>query len=252
MTLLPLPVPASADRWSAQTRGCAVTILMGKQPSRVGALSQLGNALTHEMFHLWIPNSLALTGDYDWFYEGFTVYHAARVAVDLDLLTFNDFLTALSRAYDGFSAAQDLNQISLTEASKRRFTTGTAGVYSKAMLVAFLYDLNLRSQSKGKRSLDDVYRNIFKSQKMGAQASSHQSAEGNAVVMTALSAELGDSGFVQRFINESVNIDLQKELAPFGLHAEKLGFRTRIMPAEKLTKRQRDLLRELGYNDRVR
>jgi predicted metalloprotease with PDZ domain len=170
----------------------------------------------------------------------------------MDLLTFGEFLTAIGRAYDGVLSASDVNALSLIEASKRRWTSGTSAVYSKAMLVAFLYDLNLRSQSKGKRSLDDVYRNVFRSQKPGAQSSSQTRADGNAVVISALSAESGGPGFVQRFINEPMNIDLQKELAQFGLRVEKFGFRSRIVPVEKLTKGQRDLLRELGYNDRVR
>jgi hypothetical protein len=246
LTVLPLPVAAPSDGWSALTRGCSVTILMGKQPSRVGALSQLGNALTHELFHLWIPNALPLTGPYDWFYEGFTVYHAARVAVDLDLLTFADFLVALSRAHDGVAGAGELNELSLIDASKRRFTTGSAGVYSKAMLVAFIFDLNVRYQSKNKRSLDDVYRNISRS------LASKQSGDANAVVLAALRAEFDAQNFVTRFVTQPVNIDLQNELAPFGLRVEKFGLRMRIVPNEKLTKRQRDLLRELGYNDRTR
>jgi predicted metalloprotease with PDZ domain len=158
-------------------------------------------------------------------------------------LTFNDYLTALSRAYDGSSGAPELNQLSLLEASKRRFTTGAAGVYAKAMLVAFIYDLNLRYQTQGKRSLDDVYRRIFRSQKTG---------DGNAIVMAALSAEFDRQNFVARFVTQPVSIDLQSELAPFGLHVEKSGFRTRIVVNEKLSKRQRDLLRDLGYNDRTR
>jgi predicted metalloprotease with PDZ domain len=250
--MLPFPNQSGADKWSAQTRGCTVSLVMGKQPSRVGALSQLGNALTHELFHLWIPNGLGLPGDYDWFYEGFTVYHAARTAVEMELLTFADFLTAIGRAYDGTSSASDLNQLSLIEASRRRWTNGSAGVYSKAMLVAFLYDLNLREQSKGKRSLDDVYRKLFQSQKTAGQSSAHKSDDGNAVAMTALSDEPGGQSFVQRFINAPVNIDLQRELSRFGLGLEKFGFRTRVVVNKKLTKRQRDLLRELGYNDRTR
>lgn len=247
LTVLPLPVAASAGAWSALTRGCSVTILLSKQPSRVGALSQLGNALTHELFHLWIPNALALTGPYDWFYEGFTVYHAARVAVDLDLLTFADFLTALGRASDGATLARELNELSLIDASQRRFTIGASGVYAKAMLVAFIYDLNLRYQTKNRRSLDDVYRDIFRALERGKQ-----SGDGNALALTALRAEFDSQNFVSRFVTEPVNIDLQTELAPFGLRVEKFGFRTRIVVSEKLTKRQRDLLGELGYNDRTR
>ncbi|HKP36830.1 MAG TPA: hypothetical protein VJT71_08220 [Pyrinomonadaceae bacterium] len=237
--MLPFPGPAPLDRWSAQTRGCAVVLLMGKQPSRVGALSQLGNALTHEIFHLWIPNGVALQGDYDWFYEGFTVYHAARTAVHMDLLTFTDFMAAIGRAYDGVTGATDLNNLSLIEASKRRWTTGSSGVYAKAMLMAFLIDLDLRSRSKGKRSLNDVYREMFRSPKTG---------DGNAVVTEVISQVDGRLP-IQKLISGPYTIDLQKELAPYGLRVEKFGFRTRIVPNEKLTKPQRDLLRELGYNE---
>jgi predicted metalloprotease with PDZ domain len=134
---------------------------MGKLTSKTAALSQLSVPLTHELFHLWVPNALALTGDYDWFYEGFTVYQAARTAVRLGLLTFPEFLNAIGRAYDAYAVAADHDRWSLVEASKRRWTAGAPSVYSKSMVVAFLYDLTLRSQSHGKHSLDDGYRKMF-------------------------------------------------------------------------------------------
>jgi predicted metalloprotease with PDZ domain len=90
LILFPFPGPAAANQWSAETRGTTVTLLMGKLPSKIGALAQISTPLTHELFHLWVPNALTLEGDYDWFYEGFTVYQAARTAVRLDLLTFPD------------------------------------------------------------------------------------------------------------------------------------------------------------------
>jgi hypothetical protein len=62
----------------------------------------------------------------------------------------------------------------------------------------------------------------------------------------------GSPVFVTRFVTQPANIDLKTELAPFGLRVEKFGSRTRIVVGEKLTSRQRDLLRELGYNDRTR
>ena len=246
--LLPFPVPTSADKWSAQTRGCTVLLLMGALPTRVGALSQLGNSLSHELLHLWFPNGVTLQGDYDWFYEGFTVYQGARMAVRLDLLTFNDFLNAMAQANDGITRAPDLNRWSLIEASQRRWTGGQSAVYSKAMLVAFLYDLNLRFQSKGKRSLDAVYKRLG-SEYTGAQK---QNAEGNAAVLGAMRAEFDGQNFAQRFIGEPYAIDLQKEIAPFGLQVEKFGPHSRIVVGDHLSKRQRDLLRDLGYNDRTR
>jgi len=57
--------------------------MMGKLPSKVASMAQLSVPLTHEFLHFWVPNGLSLEGDYDWFYEGFTVYQAARISVRL-------------------------------------------------------------------------------------------------------------------------------------------------------------------------
>ena len=150
LILFPFPQSGSTENWSAETRGFSVTLLTGKLPSKVAALAQLSSPLTHECFHFWVPNGLSLKGDYDWFYEGFTMYQAAQMALRLDLLTFQEFLNAIGRAYDGYYLSLDRDRWSLVEASRRRWTTGNSAVYSKSMLAAFLYDLNLRSLSRGK------------------------------------------------------------------------------------------------------
>lgn len=236
---------AGANTWSAETRGCNVVLLMGQTPSRVGALAQLGNALTHETFHLWIPNGVALSGEYDWFYEGFTMYQSARAAVQLGLVTWPEFLNAIAQAYDGSLATT--NAQSLIDASKQRWTTGTSTVYSKAMVVAFLYDLNLRNQTGGKRSLDDVYRRMLREHPRRS-LTKQAGVDGNAATTSALRGELSSADFVERLISAPVSIDLKKELEPFGLRVEKL-VRTHISVGDDLSKRQRDLLKQLGYNE---
>jgi predicted metalloprotease with PDZ domain len=256
LILFPFAQPAAAERWSAETRGSTVTLLMGKLPSKTAALAQLSVPLTHELFHPWVPNGLSLEGDYDWFYEGFTVYHAARTAVRLDLLTFQEFLNAFARAFDAYAASADRDRWSLIEASRRRWTTGGSVVYQKSMLVAFLYDLKLRSQSRGKRSLDDLYREVFQLYHSGEQptiaADARSTIDGNQAVVTVLEGAPGMGDFADSFIRRATPIDLPAELAPFGLRVERLGLRTRISVTEGLTSRQRDLLRDLGYNDYVR
>jgi hypothetical protein len=255
LILLPFPQTVAADKWSAETRGPTVTLLMGKLPSKTAALAQLSVPLTHELFHLWVPNGLALDGDYDWFYEGFTVYQAARTAVRLDLLTFQEFLNAVARAYDAYAAGTDRDRWSLIEASSRRWTTGSSFVYQKSMLVALLCDLKLRSQSRGKRSLDDLYHELFRlhsSVAVAEPAAGPRAVDGNGAVMAALERMTGMQDFAARFIRRPATIDLQLELTVFGLRVERLGLRTRISVAEPLTGRQRDLLRKLGYNDSAR
>ena len=246
LILFPFAGAAAASQWSAETRGATVTLLIGKLPSKVGALAQLSTPLTHELFHLWVPNALALEGDYDWFYEGFTVYQAARTAVRLDLLTFSEFLNAIARAYD--ASAPTINALSLIEASGRRWTTGQSSVYSKSLVVAFLYDLRVRSASRGKLSLDNAYRSLFQKYSAGKGANT----DGNTASIEALAFNPAAMDFLERFIRRPVTINLATELTEFGLQVETVGLRTRISVSEKLNKHQRDLLRQLGYNDVVR
>jgi len=54
------------------------------------------------------------------------------------------------------------------------------------------------------------------------------------------------------FIRNAVTISLPEQLAPFGLKSETIGLRTYISVNQTLTRQQRDLLHELGYNDFVR
>lgn len=260
LILFPFPQSGVADKWSAETRGSSVTLLTGRLPSKVAALAQLSVPLTHEFLHFWVPNGLALVGDYDWFYEGFTVYQAARISVRLDLLTFQEFLNAISRAYDGYSFGLDRDRWSLVEASKRRWTAGEAAIYSKSMVVAFLYDLNLRTLSRNKHSLDEVYRKLFRAyhtdetRERGSAASSQpgQGSDVNEAVLNALGFYAGMQNFGRSFVSNAATINLPELLAPFGLHAETVGLRTRISVSESLTRQQRDLLHDLGYNDYVR
>jgi predicted metalloprotease with PDZ domain len=115
------------------------------------------------------------------------------------------------------------------------------------MVVAFLFDLRMRSASHGKKSLNNVYRAILQKHSRAAAG-----ADGNAEVTHALATDEASEAFVRQFIRNPVTINLAAELAPFGLLVETLGLRTRIGVSEKLNKQQRDLLRELGYNDAVR
>ncbi|HEV7903959.1 MAG TPA: hypothetical protein VGO96_08970, partial [Pyrinomonadaceae bacterium] len=184
--LAPFPQVADGARWSAETRGGTVLFLSGRATSKSAGLARLSIPLAHELFHLWVPNALALSGDYDWFYEGFTVYQATRASVELGYLTFQDYLDSLARAYDIYLAARERDDLSLIDASARRWGGSGASIYQKGMLVAALYDLSVRQQSRGKRSLEDVYRLLFRGRRAGGER-----REGNATVTAALSSVSG-------------------------------------------------------------
>jgi hypothetical protein len=246
LVLAPFPRAAGADHWSAETRGGTVTLLVGKSPSRTAALAQLSFPLAHELFHLWIPNGLALDGNYDWFYEGFTLYQALRATVRLDLLTFQDYLNALGRAFDAYKSAQGRGELSLLDASERRWTVSPALVYNKGMLAAFLYDLSLRQKTKGKRSLDDVYRELYR-----LHNASQSRVDGNRAALAALNNAGEMQELTRRYIEGTSAIDLGAAIAPFGLVVESFGARTRISVGATLSGAQRDLLRKFGYNEKL-
>ena len=246
LALAPLPRPSGPGNWSAETRGSSVIFLSGKSPSKIAALSQLSYPLAHELFHLWVPNDLALDGNYDWFYEGFTLYQALRTAFELDYLTFDEYLNAVGRAFDSYKSASARDQVSLLDASERRWTMQPALVYNKGLLVAFLYDLRLRQETKGKRSMDDIYRELLRMYRAPAKRS-----DGNRAILSVLNNESVMREFTRRYIESASAIDLAALIAPFGLRIESGGVRTRLVVEDSLSGAQRDLLRKFGYNEKA-
>ncbi|HEX7175861.1 MAG TPA: hypothetical protein VF240_11430 [Pyrinomonadaceae bacterium] len=243
--VLPFPLATPAQSWSAETRGGTVVILSGRLPSKTFALSRLDGILAHELLHLWVPNGLSLDGEYDWFYEGFTLYESMRHGLRRNQLTFQDYLNAIGRAYDGYKAARVADKISLVEASRRRWTLAPSFIYDKGMLVAFLYDLTLTRRSGGKNSLDDVYRTLFR--RHGLKTARE---DGSRAVLNALGGVGGMQDFARRYVEGQADIDLAAELAPFGLRLEATGTRTRVVVSDSLDKSQRDLLKKFGYNEK--
>jgi predicted metalloprotease with PDZ domain len=246
VVLLPLPqTGAAGNLWSAETRGATVVLVSGRLPSKLAAKAQLDGALTHELFHLWVPNGLALEGEYDWFYEGFTNYVALRAGMRRGQLTFHDYVNALGNAYDSYRRARGPSEVSLIEASQRRFAGGGGLVYHKGLLVAFLYDLTLMRQTGGKNSLTDVYRELFRRHARG-----NPPAEGNRAVAQVLGSTGGMRAFVERYVEGSTELTLPTLIEPFGLRVEPGGARTHVGVNDSLDSAQRELLRKLGYNER--
>ncbi|MGB8507282.1 MAG: hypothetical protein WCD76_02660 [Pyrinomonadaceae bacterium] len=246
VTLLPFPGAAPANAWSAETRGGSVVLLSGRAPSKIAATALVNSSLTHELFHLWVPNGLSLEGDYDWFYEGFTNYQALREGMRHEELTFQDYLNALGRAFDGYKAARGPREVSLPEASARRWSGNPALVYHKGMLVAFLYDLTLQRGTNGKKSLDDAYRELFR--RYGVV---ENRVDANRAVVETLSGMPGMSALTASYVREANAIDLAAAIEPFGLRVEPGGVLTHVSVAASLERGQRDLLRKLGYNEQA-
>ncbi len=232
LMLVPFPGAAGPERWTAETRGSAVVLLLGQRGSRRQVLSRLGIVLAHEIFHLWVPNALKLDGDYDWFFEGFTIYQALRMDLRLHLISFADYLDTIARVYDSYMSSPDRENLSLIQASERRWTTSSTLVYDKAMLVAFLYDLQLRSISGCKSSLADVYSQLFRRPTTGQAAASE-------TIIGILNEQLGQQPFKQQYIEGNGNINLVSALSSYGIAVRQTtsGTKLSVHPTDKAQKK---------------
>jgi len=238
LLLSPFPTGGAEPRWSAETRGSTTAVVFNEGDLGRSATTQLGIILTHELFHLWVPNGLALLGDYDWFFEGFTLYQALRTAVALGFINFDEYLNTIGRVYESYQSIPDRDQFSLVEASERRFTGGASVVNDKAMLVAFLYDLALRDKSHGNSSVDDIYRSLFQAH-YGPQ-------DANQVIITALSSPIGMKELIQSYVVRNSSIELEGLVDQYGLNIQTVGFEKHIVVNRELNPGQSRLLRSLG------
>ena len=124
-----------------------------------------GNTMVHELFHHWIGGAIG-PAEHDsmaWFTEGFTEYYAnvaiARSgAVPPDLLMRK--FTNLTSGYLYFLNSSLFSGVPVADAGKRKGAY-RFGVYNAGWAIALSLDVQLRSESKGKRSLDDVMRLLY-------------------------------------------------------------------------------------------
>ena len=187
-----------------------------------------------------MPNSLQLEGDYDWFFEGFTLYIALRAALELKVIDFKGFLVTLAGAYDAYISHPD--DVSLIQASETRWTTGFNQVYVKGMLVAFLYDLKLRKESGGGASIADRYRELF-----GGRVAAN--ANGNEAIIALLDAAPAMNGFGQQYVESDTKLELEQLLPAYGLTLNSAGPKSQLQVSRNLSAEQKQLLRSLGYRD---
>jgi predicted metalloprotease with PDZ domain len=236
--IAPMPVADGITKWTAETRGSTSILLLDQRTPFRNWIAQLEVILTHELFHLWVPNSLSLEGDYDWFFEGFTLYQALLTARESNLISFQELLNTLARVYDSYRSSPEL--LSLIEASERRWTGSNSAIYDKGMLVAFLYDLMLREESGGKTRLSQKYRQLFSEY-------SSKSTNGNEAIMSLLRSSSSTDEFLKSQVESRNILNLEQLLVRYGLLVDIKDARTHLRVADRLSKDQLRLLRSLGY-----
>jgi predicted metalloprotease with PDZ domain len=237
--LMLLPSNGAAFTWTAETRGNAIVVLLNTAEPKRQLLARLGVILTHEAFHLWVPNALHFDGDYDWFFEGFTRYQALLTALRLRLIDFDEYLNTLARVYDSYLLAEERDRWSLLELSQRRWTSTSSLVYNKGMLVAMIYDLHLRQLSGGKRGLPSLYPQLLKAGDTRGDA--------NEVIISLLDRPAGMNDFSSAYVSKAQALDFPALLSPYGITLTRSGFETKLSVKKPLERTQEAVLKSLRF-----
>jgi hypothetical protein len=238
-----LESPEKTSAWYADTRGNSITILSSASVFESQSAQQLHEQLRHEMFHLWIPNGVHLTGNYDWFYEGFALYQSLKLGVALNRLRFEDYLDTLSRAND---ADRRLGgRMSLIDASKNRWSSdNNTVVYARGMLVAFLCDMALLNGSKGKQSTDDLVREVYRRHSGDAAE-----RDGKEAVTSLMREHRELVPVIDKYVSGTQPLVWDDLIKAAGLQSETKSGVTTLSVVAKPSGSQKRMLDKLGYNN---
>src|SRR5262249_8455374 len=145
------------------------------------------------------------SGNYDWFYEGFALYASLKGGVMMNRIRFEDFLDTLSRAYmiDSFQNPH----MSLLEASKKRWSGGNTTVYARGMITAFVCDLAVLKESKGKADITSILKEVFTKYR-----GQEPKTDGNEAVLGMMSQTDRLAPIIQRYIKGNDAIDWTADL----------------------------------------
>lgn len=236
------PKDVGFDRWRAEANGANIIIMSAPMTFESQLRQRIQEQLRHELFHLWMPNHLALEGDYAWFYEGFAQYTALRAGVELNQISFGDFLNTLEQAFNITNRRSQ--PISLIEASKNRWLGESSGVYSNGLTVAFLLDIALLKQSGGKRDLISVMRQIYEIHKKP-----NQTENGNAAVLKIFQNYPVLTPLIEDHVRGTKKPVFENYLTQTGIEVKRNKSNIELQIKDKLSGREKDLLNKLGYNN---
>lgn len=239
-TLAPFPIPLTGLRSSALTRGRTVVMMMNAEPNEKLALKHFQKHLAHEMFHYYLPEEFNVRENFDWFWEGFSRYIALLTLHRLRMFDLPAMLEEMSYEFQFYSSNSLRNKLSLVELSPEKFANPASYelVYHKGTLIAWLYDLELRTQTDGRKNVLTVMRELY-------QIYGNNKQEiGNREILAVLSKAAKLDSFVSDYIKGTKEIDLTEHLKKYGFSIE--GNITKLSIKPKWSNKQRALIEGLS------
>jgi predicted metalloprotease with PDZ domain len=195
---------------------------------------------SHEYFHTWNVKRIkpAAFAPYDlsqenytsllWLFEGFTSYYDDLMLVRSGLITVSDYFTLLGKTIGGVLRGSGRLKQSVAESSfdawvkyyrqDENAANAIVSYYQKGSLVALAFDLSIRTQTAGRKSLDDVMRLLW--QRYGrdfyhGKARGIEESEVEALFAEATGADL--KKLFREGVHGTRDLPLETLLEPFGI-----------------------------------
>jgi predicted metalloprotease with PDZ domain len=198
---------------------------------------------SHEYFHTWNVKRIkpAAFAPYDlqvenytpllWLFEGFTSYYDDLMLLRSGLIDQQAYFKLIEKTVNGVLLGSGRHKQSVAESSfdawvkyyrqDENAPNAIVSYYTKGSLVALALDLTIRTETKGKKSLDDVMRALW--QKYGRDFYADNATSGRGVSEAAVEALFDDvtglklKRFFDRYVRATDDLPLAKLLAPTGI-----------------------------------
>ena len=218
---------------------------------------------THEYFHLYNVKSIRPIElgpfDYDrevltpllWVSEGFTVYYETRLMLAAGIIDSDYMLSDLSTYFKTIEGNEGHKHMSLRQSSYdiwlnffNRAANGKdvrISYYDKGPILGLLFDIELRSMTAGKKSLDDLMRLLYNRYYLEKKRGFTEDE------FWASAQEIAGQELTQlrKYVDTTAEIDYDTILAKAGLRIDRSTWQLKRL--DKLTKAQKKLSREMGY-----
>ena len=205
---------------------------------------------SHEYFHTWNVKRIkpAVFAQYDlsqenytsllWLFEGFTSYYDDLMVRRSQLITETEYLKLIAKTINTVQRGSGRKKQSVADSSFDAWTkyyrqdenspNAIVSYYAKGSLIALALDLHLRSETQGKKSLDDVMRALWK--KFGrdfdekAQRGQQQglSEDGFSALVEQVTG-VRITRFIEKYVHGTDDVPLADLYAGFGVKLESPG-----------------------------
>jgi predicted metalloprotease with PDZ domain len=212
-----------------------------RQPEKTEGYRTYLGLCSHEYFHTWNVKRIkpAAFAPYDlneenytsllWLFEGFTSYYDDLFLLRTGLIDTPTYLKMVGKTINGVLRGTGRLKQSVAESSfdawgkyyrqDENATNAIVSYYTKGSLVALALDLTIRSETGGKKSLDDVMRRLWQTygksfyEANGGKGIAEADIEGLFEDITGVNLKR----FFQRYIHGTVDLPLQSLLSAVGV-----------------------------------